>query len=71
MKYIHKPIEVKAIQFDGNNKEEIAEFTNGIVCILFPDDGVIIKGDWIVQEENKFFIYSQEKFEKTFDRVSD
>jgi len=71
MKYVHKPIEVKAIQFDGNNKEEIAEFTNGIVSLLFPDNAIIVKGDWIVQEENKFYIYSQEKFEKTFDSVVD
>ncbi len=71
MKYLHKPIEVKAIQFDGKNQEEIAEFTKGIVSLLFPDNAVIVKGDWIVQEENKFYIYSQEKFEKTFDSIVD
>ena len=69
MKYVHKRIEVKAIQFDGSNQEEIAEFTKGIVSLLFPDNAVIVKGDWIVQEGNKFYIYSQEKFEKTFDCI--
>ena len=71
MKYVHKQIEVKAIQFNGDNKEEIAEFTKGIVSLLFPDNAIIVKGDWIVQEENKFYIYSQEKFEKTFDSIID
>jgi hypothetical protein len=69
MKYVFKRIEVKAIQFDGNNKEEIAEFTKGIVSLLFPDDAIIVKGDWIVKKENKYYIYSQEQFERTFDRV--
>lgn len=69
MKYVHKPIEVKAIQFNGDNKEEIAEFTKGNVSFLFPDHSIIVKGDWIVKKENKYYIYSQEQFERTFDRV--
>ncbi len=43
MKYLHKPIEVKAIQFDGNNKEEIAEFTNGMLLITLEE---VKKNEW-------------------------
>ena len=68
MKYIHKPIEVDAIQYNGDNKEEILEFTKGdALTYLFPGHSIINKNDWIVKKENKFYIYPPEIFEKTFD----
>lgn len=70
MRCVHKPIEVEAIQYNGNNKKEILEFTKGSVLTnLFPGHSIIEKGDWIVKKENKFHVYPPEIFEKTFDSI--
>lgn len=70
MRYVHKPIEVEAVQYTCNNKKEIMEFTNGgTLTDLFPGHSIINKGDWIVKKENKFYLYPPEIFEKTFDRI--
>lgn len=70
MIFVRKPTEVEAIQYDGDNKKEIFEFTKGeTLTRLFPGHSIIEKGDWIVKEENKFYLYSPEMFEKTFERI--
>ena len=70
MRYVHKPIEVEAIQYNGNNKNQILEFTNGnTLAYLFSGHSIIGKNDWIVKKENKFYLYPPEIFEKTFDRI--
>jgi len=70
MRFVHKPIEVEAIQYNGDNKKEIIEFTNGdTLTELFPGHYIIGKGDWIVKKDNKFYLYPPEIFEKTFDRI--
>lgn len=70
MRFVHKPIEVEAIQYNGDNKKEVLEFTKGdTLTNLFPGHYIIDKGDWIVKKENKFYLYPLEIFEKTFDRI--
>ncbi len=70
MRFVHRPIEVEAIQYNGNNKKEIIEFTDGdTLTERFPGRFIIINGDWIVREDGKFYLYPLEIFEKTFDRI--
>lgn len=52
MIFVHKPIEVEAIQYNGDNKKEIIEFTDGdTLTERFPDHFIVSNGDWIVKEE--------------------
>lgn len=70
VRYVHRPVEVEAIQYNGDNKKEIIEFTKGnaLTC-PFPGHSMIDKGDWIVKKENRFYLYPPEIFEKTFDHI--
>lgn len=70
MKFVHKPIKVEAVQYNGENKEGILEFTNGkTLSYLFPGHCIIDKNDWIVKKDNKFYLYPPDIFEKTFDPI--
>jgi hypothetical protein len=74
MKYVHKPIEVDAIQYNVDNKKDIFAFTKGDVLsgsILGCSIGLIIdKGDWIIRELNgKLYLCTPEMFEKMYQRI--
>lgn len=74
MKYVHKPIEVDAIQYNGDNKEDLVTFTKGGTLsgsILGCSIGLIIsKGDWIIKESNgRFYLCTPEMFEKMYQRI--
>lgn len=80
MKFRKKPVEVEAIQYDGNNAKEILSF-------MFPDiqpDGEptlgtiktlegemkVSNGDWIIKGVNgEFYPCKPDIFEKTYEAV--
>ncbi len=70
MKYKRLPLEIEAIQYIVDNKEEIIKFTNGDVpnhSIHFGKYTCIIeKYDWIVKENGKLYVCTPEMFKKTF-----
>lgn len=46
MIYVDRPIDVEVIQYNGDNKKEIIEFTDGnTLAYLFPGHSIISKGD--------------------------
>ncbi len=73
MKYRYKPNEIEAIQYNGNNRDEISKFTNGDVlsgsvfqCAI----GLIIcKNYWIIKENNKFLLCTPELFEMLYEKI--
>lgn len=76
MKYVYKPIEVDAIQYNGDNKEDLVAFTKGGTLsgsILGCSIGLIIsKGDWIIKESNgRFYLCTPEMFEKMYQRIDE
>jgi hypothetical protein len=73
MKYKHRPIEIEAIQFNGENKDEILKFTDGKTLTESRHLGgracIIGKYDWIVKENEKFYLCTPEMFEKMFEVI--
>jgi len=83
MKYIKKPIEIEAIQFTGNNFDEIKSFTNNLayrICSPFKNycciptlegDHMAKEGDYIIKGiEGEFYPCDEEIFKKTYDKIS-
>lgn len=73
-KYVKKPIEVEAVQWTGDNAEEIQEFMNiedlAIVTIIikWKVDGEI--GDYIIKGVNgEFYPCKPDIFEKTYEEI--
>jgi hypothetical protein len=98
MKYRHKPLVLEAVQFTGNNIDEIVQFVKethalGVVWLNskntysairnneFTSPGISLKtregecvavaGDYIIKDENnEYYVYSQDVFEKAFEAVN-
>lgn len=81
-KYIKKPIPITAIQWTGNNKAEIIEFTHnrchfrkGKVSIIIPTlegDMGAMDGDYIIQGvDGEFYPCRQDIFQKTYEKISE
>lgn len=85
MQYMKKPEIINAIQWNGENANEISSFC-GRECYLNLDDGyskgdreLLIKmpqgyvsisiGDFIVKDIGGFYKYRQDVFEKTYEEV--
>lgn len=78
-KFRKKPVVVEAMQWNGDNSQEIAKFldravsSNWIDTITIATLSVAIKafrGDWIVRgEDNEFFVCKPDVFEKTYESV--
>ena len=79
--FVKKPVKVQAVQWTGNNYEEIIHFV-GYVCFVnsLDKDSVIIKtlegnhyarkGDWIIHDvDDKFYFCKPDIFEKTYEEV--
>lgn len=76
-KYVKKPIPIEAIQYDGNNFEELETFSNGAVFI---EDGILKcktlegvmscfnkVGDYLVRGiAGEFYICEKSIFEITY-----
>lgn len=79
-KYIKKPVIIEAVQWNGNNTEEIINFTK--LCTLTQGDNLIIPtlegdmkasiGDFIIKGvHGEFYPCKPDIFKKTYDRVRD
>ena len=76
--FVKNPIKVQAIQYTGNNYDEISSFANG--NIFRYDEIVVIKtcagyryiekGDWIIRGVyGRFDLRKPDIFEKTYEEV--
>lgn len=78
-KYRKKPIIVNAMQWTGNNYEEILVFSkgncyledNGYLYLETPKGDVRVKKDDYIVKKNKdeFYLYKKEIFEQTYEEV--
>lgn len=77
-KYRKKPIIVEAVQWTGDNYEEIYEFTRGNCCLTVDDNELIIrtlegdmqtkKGSYIIKgKAGEFYPCKKEIFEQTYE----
>ena len=80
MKYIKKPIPIEAIQWDGNNREEILDFMSNNCPIFSYNDEIIINtlegkmkapiGSYIIKGvDGEFYPCRKEIFESSYSRV--
>ena len=76
--FVKNPIKVQAIQYTGNNYDEISGFTNG--NIFQYDEKVVIKthagyryiekGDWIIRDvTGQFILRKTAIFDKTYEEA--
>lgn len=80
--FVKKPVKVRAVQWTGDNYEEIADFVGHISFPYSLDkDSVIIstlennyyarKGDWIIRGiDGEFYLCDPDIFEKTYEEVT-
>lgn len=77
--FVKNPIKVQAVQYTGDNYDEILDFTHG--NIFQYDEKVVIKtcagyryiekADWIIREDSgEFCLCNPYIFEKTYEEVS-
>ncbi|OOM82320.1 hypothetical protein CLPUN_03210 [Clostridium puniceum] len=79
MKYRKKPVEIEAIQFNGNNIQQILEFAdssklkiNGeLVIDTLEGEMLVSKNDFVIEGVNgEFYPCKPDIFEKTYERVN-
>ena len=69
MKVIKKPPQLDAIQWKGNNREQLEKLMHYLVPGRFIIEDLDI-GDWIVVHENGMYeVVSDKEFDVTFERV--
>ena len=82
MKYKRRVYEIEAVQFNGENSEELATFTDGMVSdnnfesltlVLKPKGHLKLNvGDWVVKNENLGFTKMlNATFEKNYELVEE
>ena len=82
MEYIKKQIVVKAIQYTGDNKIEILDFTNYTASLNNPHQHLTIStlegdmraeaGDWIIKGiQGEFYPCKPDIFEETYEIVKE
>lgn len=79
--FVKKPVKVQAIQWTGDNYEELIDFVGNVMFPYSFDDGEVIirtlegdhhasKGDWIIRGINgEFYPCKPDIFEKTYEEV--
>ena len=79
-KYVKKPVEVEAIQWTGDNYEDIRNFTNGESVLLIDDlviptlegDHMASVGDYIIKGvKGEFYPCKPDIFEMTYAEVEE
>ena len=80
-KYVKKPIVIEAVQYNGNNVQEILNFCGGTAVVGMLNEITIITlegplhvsdGDFIIKGvEGEFYPCKPDIFEKTYDVVED
>ena len=69
-KYRKKPVVIEAIQFTGDNCEEIKEFGAYIVIKTLEGKMIALPGDWIIKGvKGEFYPCKPDIFEKTYELV--
>lgn len=80
--FVKKPVQVQAVQWTGDNYEEIVNFVGHISFPYSLDKGSVIietlegnhyarKGDWIIRGINgEFYPCKPDIFEKTYEEVT-
>ena len=78
MKYRKKPVVIEAIQYNGENIDEIYEFTGDVLEETVTEIGIrtlecfmkMTPGDWIIKGVNgEFYPCKPDIFEKTYEAV--
>ena len=79
--FAKKPVKVQAVQWTGDNYEELADFVGHIRSVYHLNDEYIIintpegdhclrKGDWIIQDVNgEFYPCKPDIFEQIYEEV--
>ena len=79
--FVKKPVKVKAVQWTGNNYDELADFIGHVRSVHHLNDEYVIidipegdcclrNGDWIIRGINgKFYPCKSGIFEKTYEEV--
>lgn len=78
--FVKKPVQVHAIQWIGDNYEELVDFVGNVMFPYSFKDDVIIKtlegeviasrGDWIIRGVNgEYYPCKPDIFEKTYEEV--
>lgn len=79
-RYRKKPVEVLAVQFDGENKVEIQKFVGkyldqtvkGLIISTLEGDHIASAGDYIIRGVNgEFYPCKPDIFRKTYETVED
>ena len=83
MKYRKKPVVIEAIQWTGNNADEVECFTgeknfyrvlydNSLVIPMLEGDHKAIVGDWIIRgTQGEFYLCKPDIFKKTYEEVKE
>jgi len=82
MKYIAKPIEVEAIQWLGNNEEEVYDFCGGRAYYMPRTCYMVIRtpagelrailGNYIVRNiDNEYYVYNMQQFQDMYEPVKE
>lgn len=79
MKYRKKPVVIEALQYTGDNADEIIKFTKGLVqvgvgkSLIIPTlegDHIASVGDYIIKGVNgEFYPCKPDIFEQTYEKV--
>lgn len=78
--FVKKPVKVQAIQWTGDNYEELVDFVGNVMFPYSFKDNIIIetlegeviasKGDWIIRGVNgEYYPCKPDIFEKTYEEV--
>lgn len=79
--FVKKPVKVQAIQWTGDNYEELVDFVGNVMFPYSFKDNIIIetlegeviasKGDWIIRGVNgEYYPCKPDIFEKTYEEVN-
>ena len=79
--FVKKPVKVQAVQWTGDNYEEIADFIGHVRSVYHLNDEYVIidmlegdcclrNGDWIIRGVNgEIYLCESDIFEKTYEEV--
>ncbi len=81
-KYRKKPIIIEAVQWNGNNVDEVMSFIKNVASYnvelgtldiqTLEGTLTILMGDWIIKGvKDNFYVYEREEFVATYERVKD
>jgi hypothetical protein len=70
MKYRKKPLVIEAIQWTGENLEEVCEFVPAVELFMHDGSLIISRGDYIIKGiKGEYYPCSSDVFEMTYEAV--